>query len=111
MAGRNFARVKRVVRLEKVDERETSAEWRRLGGVELKIEACNHDGWPDRWYRMDSLGITGFWCEWKAEGKDPEPHQLERHDQLRAQGEIVIVAHSRREFWAEVRKLQAASRL
>lgn len=103
-------RVKKAARKESVDERATSAEWRNLGYVELKIMVCNHDGWPDRWYR--GLGMShGFWCEWKREGVDPEEHQSLRHDELRAQGEIVIVAHSRREFWDEVRKLQAADRL
>lgn len=98
-------------RKESVDERETSSEWRKLGNVELKIMVCNHDGWPDRWYKSLSLGIPAFWCEWKAEGKDPEPHQALRHDELRQQGEIVIVAHSRREFWEHVRRMQAAARL
>lgn len=99
------------VRKESKDERDTSAEWRKFGWVELKVMVCNHDGWPDRWYKSGGLGIPGFWCEWKAEDEDPEPHQLLRHEELRAQGEIVIVAHSRREFWEEVRKLQAAARL
>jgi len=108
MAGGNFRRIKRVKKLEKADERATSAEWRDLGHIELKIEACNHDGWPDRWYKAPGLGIpVGFWCEWKAVGEEPEEHQLLRHEELRAQGEIVIVAHTRREFWMEVRKLQA----
>lgn len=98
-------------RRESADERKTSAEWRDLGNVELKISACNHDGWPDRWYASASLRIPAFWCEWKAEGKDPEPHQELRHTELRAQGEIVIVAHSRREFWDQVRQMQAAARL
>lgn len=102
--------IRKAARKESVDERATSGEWRDLGYVELKIMQCNHDGWPDRWYR--GLGMShGFWCEWKAERKEPEPHQLLRHEELRAQGEIVIVAHSRREFWDEVRKLQAADRL
>lgn len=103
-------RVKKATRKESVDERATSAEWRNLGYVELKIMVCNHDGWPDRWYRGLDMS-HGFWCEWKREGEDPEEHQALRHDELRAQGEIVIVAHSRREFWDEVRKLQAADRL
>lgn len=103
--------IKKPVRKESVDERETSAEWRRLGYVELKIMTCNHDGWPDRWYKSLALGIPAFWCEWKAEGKEPEPHQALRHDELREQGEVVIVAHSRREFWAHVRQMQAAARL
>lgn len=93
-------------RKESVDERKTSAEWRALGFIELKIMACNHDGWTDRWYAAKALGIPSFWCEWKAEGEDPKPHQLIRHQELRDQGEIVIVAHSRAEFWTEVRKLQ-----
>jgi hypothetical protein len=104
-------RIRNQPRKESVDERATSAEWRKLGHLELKIMVCNHDGWPDRWYAAKGLGIPPFWCEWKAEGKDPEPHQLLRHDELRAQGEIVIVAHSRREFWEQVRKIQAAARL
>ena len=104
-------RVKAAARKESVDERATSKEWRDLGYVELKIMSCNHDGWPDRWYKSLSLGIPAFWCEWKAEGKEPEPHQLLRHDELREQGEIVIVAHSRREFWEQVRKMQVLARL
>lgn len=100
-------RIKKALRKESADERLTSAEWRRLGYVELKIMTCNHDGWPDRWYASKALGISSFWCEWKAEGKEPEPHQLLRHDELRAQGEIVVVARSRREFWDHVRKIQA----
>lgn len=103
-------RVKAATRKESVDERATSEEWRDLGYVELKIMVCNHDGWPDRWYRGLDMP-HGFWCEWKREGVDPEPHQLLRHEELRAQGEIVIVAHSRREFWDQVRKMQAAARL
>lgn len=103
-------RIKPAVRKESVDERDTSAEWRRLGYIELKIMECNHDGWPDRWYR--GLGMShGFWCEWKRLDTDPEPHQLLRHDELRAGGEIVIVAHSRREFWDQVRVLQKADKL
>jgi hypothetical protein len=98
-------------RKESVDERETSSEWRKLGHVELKIMTCNHDGWPDRWYAAKGLGIPPFWCEWKAEGREPEAHQTLRHDELRAQGEVVIVAHSRREFWDHVRRMQAAARL
>lgn len=111
MAGGNFKRVKREHRLEKEDERKTSAEWRDLGHIELKIMTCNHDGWPDRWYKAPGLGIpVGFWCEWKSEVGAPEAHQILRHEELRAQGEIVIVAHSRIEFWKEVRKLQAQFR-
>jgi len=102
--------VKRTVRLESKDERDTSKEWRGLGYIELKIMVCNHDGWPDRWYAAEGLGIRSFWCEWKAELKDPEPHQLLRHEEMRAQGEIVIVAHSRREFWEHVRRMQAEQR-
>lgn len=94
-------------RRESADERSTSSEWRSLGHIELKIMVCNHDGWPDRWYKAVGLGIPGFWCEWKAEGEDPEPHQERKHEELRAQGEIVIVAHSRREFWEHVRRMQA----
>lgn len=96
-------------RKESEDERKTSAEWRRLGNLELKIMQANHDGWPDRYYSSLSLGVR-FWCEWKAEGKDPEPHQVLRHEEIRAQGEIVIVAHSREEFWREVRRLQRENR-
>lgn len=98
--------IRRAVRLESEDERETSKEWRRLGHLELKIMACNHDGWPDRWYSAVGLGLRPFWCEWKAVGKDPEPHQALRHEELREQGEIVIVAHTRREFWEQVREMQ-----
>lgn len=98
-------------RKESVDERDTSKEWRGLGYVELKIMTCNHDGWPDRWYKSLALGIPAFWCEWKAVGKEAEPHQVLRHDELRAQGETVIVAHTRREFWDHVRRMQAAARL
>lgn len=103
--------IRKPPRKESVDERSTSSEWRKLGYVELKIMTCNHDGWPDRWYAAKALRIPPFWCEWKAEGKGPEQHQILRHDELRAQGEIVIVAHSRREFWEQVRKMQAAARL
>jgi hypothetical protein len=98
--------IRKPPRKESVDERETSAEWRRLYGptAELKIMQCNHDGWPDRWYRCPIIGP--FWCEWKAEGKEPEQHQLLRHRELEAQGEIVIVAHSREEFWRQVREMR-----
>jgi len=97
--------IKPKVRKESEDERATSKEWRDLGYIELKIMSCNHGGWPDRWYR--GLGMSfGFWCEWKRIGEDPNPEQALRHDEIRAQGEIVIVAHSRREFWEEVRRLQ-----
>lgn len=104
-------RIKPKVRKESEDERKTSSEWRGLGYVELKVMQCNHDGWPDRWYKALALGIPAFWCEWKRVGEDPEPHQELRHRELREQGEIVIVAHSREEFWREVRKMQAAARL
>lgn len=97
-------------RKESVDERATSKEWRDLGGVELKVMKCNHNGWPDRWYRMASLGIPGFWCEWKRIGEEPNEQQTNRHDEIREQGDIVIVAHSRREFWDKVRELQTEHR-
>ncbi len=97
--------IRRKVRLESEDERKTSKEWRDLGYVELKVMACNHDGWPDRWYRGLEMDF-GFWCEWKAEGADPEEHQQRIHDRLRMNGEVVIVAHTRREFWEQVRRLQ-----
>lgn len=103
--------VRRKTRLEKEDERATSKEWRDLGYLELKIEVCNHAGWPDRWYAAQGLGIKGFWCEWKSEDGPIQQHQLDRHEELRQQGETVIVARSRREFWGEVRKMQAAARL
>lgn len=104
-------RARQQSRKESIDERATSKEWRDLGYVELKVMRCNHNGWPDRWYKALALGIPGFWCEWKAEGEDPDPDQVLRHRELREQGEIVIVAHSRREFWDQVRKMQAAARL
>jgi len=104
---KNFRPAKR---RESADERDTSAEWRRLGHTELKVMACNHDGWPDRWYKAVALGIPGFWCEWKAEGEDPFEQQERKHQELRDQGEIVIVAHSRREFWEHVRRLQSEYR-
>ena len=93
-------------RKESVDERETSAEWRRLYGKrsELKIMKGSHNGWPDRWYRCPIIGP--FWCEWKAEGKEPTEDQRLCHADLRAQGETVIVAHSREEFWRQVRDLR-----
>ena len=97
--------IRRKVRLESEDERKTSKEWRELGYVELKIMSCNHDGWPDRWYRGLDMSF-GFWCEWKKLDTDAEEQQERVHDKLRAQGEIVIVAHSRREFWEKVRALQ-----
>ncbi len=93
-------------RKESEDERKTSKEWRDLGNIELKIEKCNHNGWPDRYYRSASLNVR-FWCEWKRIDTKPSPEQAERHRQIRAQGDIVIVAHSRREFWELVRKMQA----
>lgn len=103
--------VKAKARLESIDERATSDEWRKLGYIELKIMQANHDGFPDRWYAAKGLGIRAFWCEWKAEGKDPERHQLLRHIELHEQGEIVIVAHNRREFWDQVRQMQKDQRL
>lgn len=104
-------RIKAQPRKESVDERATSDEWRKLGYIELKIMTCNHDGWPDRWYAAKGLGIPSFWCEWKAEGREPEAHQILRHEEMRAQGEIVIVAHSRREFWEHVRLMQGTNGL
>ena len=103
-------RLSQAPRRESKDERDTSAEWRRLGHIELKIEKCNHNGWPDRWYAARGLGIRPFWCEWKQEGKDPNELQAKKHDDLREQGEIVIVAHSRREFWQQVRAMQSEQR-
>ena len=102
--------IKPAARKESVDERATSKEWRDLGNMELKIMQANHDGFPDRWYASASLRIRSFWCEWKREGREPEPHQLVRHEELRAQGEIVIVADSRRNFWEQVRQMQADQR-
>jgi hypothetical protein len=98
--------VRKASRKEAVDERETSGEWRRLYGQrsELKIMQCNHNGWPDRWYRCPIIGP--FWCEWKAIGEDPTAEQRVRHKELEEQGEIVIVAHSREEFWRQVREMR-----
>lgn len=97
--------IKKPPRKESVDERATSKQWRKLGYIELKIEKCNHDGWPDRWYCSAALGVR-FWCEWKRVGEDPFLQQLIKHREIREQGEVVIVAHSTAEFWEQVRRMQ-----
>ena len=96
-------------RKESEDERKTSKEWRDLGYFECKIEKANHTGLPDRFYASRALGVR-FWCEWKRVGKDAEEHQSNRHEWMRDNDEIVIVAHSREEFWREVRRLQREGR-
>lgn len=70
---------------------------------------ASRNGWPDRFYASRALKVR-FWCEWKRIGSDPDPDQELRHAELRAEGEVVIVAHSRREFWQEVRRLQAEAK-
>lgn len=98
-------------RKESIDERKTSEEWRSLGYIELKVSRCNHPGWPDRWYKAVGLDIPAFWCEWKAETREPSETQEKIHAKLREQNEVVIVAHSRREFWDKVRDMQVFARL
>jgi hypothetical protein len=109
MAG--YRPIKSPVRKESEDERKVSAEWRKLGYSEVKIEKCNHNGWPDRFYASAALKVR-FWCEWKREDTDviPGSDQDKRHQELRANGETVIVAHSREDFWRKVRALQQGAK-
>lgn len=58
----------------------------------LKFEPPGSDGWPDRIL----IGPHGWvmWLEFKREGKDPEPLQVERIEWLRARGHYVGVVRS-----------------
>jgi len=102
-----MSRVRAAVRKESKDEREVSKEWRKLGYFEIKIEKANKAGVPDRFYAAKELGLR-FWCEWKRADTDvlPGSQQERRIEELRDQGETVIVAHSREDFWRQVQAMR-----
>lgn len=100
-------RVRDAVRRESEDERKASKEWRDLGYFEVKISKANKSGVPDRFYASGDLGVR-FWCEWKREDTDvvEGSQQDKRIAELRANGETVIVAHSREDFWRQVHAMR-----
>ena len=100
-------RVRDTARKESVDERAVSKEWRKLGYFEVKIAKANKGGVPDRFYASRELDVR-FWCEWKREDTDvvAGSQQEKRIDELREQGETVIVAHSREDFWRQVHAMR-----
>lgn len=103
-----MARIRETSRKESVDERQVSKEWRDLGYFEVKIAKANKGGVPDRFYASAALDVR-FWCEWKRLDTDvvEGSQQDKRIQELRDNGETVIVAHSREDFWRQVREMQA----
>lgn len=99
--------MKRSVKRESEDERKASKEWRDLGYFEVKIMLANKNGVPDRFYASAELGVR-FWCEWKKEDTDviSGSQQDKRIAELRDNGETVIVAHSREDFWRQVQSMR-----
>ena len=102
-----MSRIKHPVRKESKDEREVSKEWRKLGYFEVKIEKANKGGIPDRYYSSGELDVR-FWCEWKREDTDvvAGSQQEKRINELRENGDVVIVAHSREDFWRQVHEMR-----
>ena len=100
-------RVRDTTRKESVDERKVSKEWRDLGYFEVKISKANKNGVPDRFYASGALGVR-FWCEWKREDTDvvAGSEQDRRIQELRDNGETVIIAHSREDFWRQVHAMR-----
>lgn len=66
---------------------------RRYGGRSVKV---GHSGLPDQAVLWPS-GVT-TWAELKALGEDPEPHQQEEIDKMRAMGHTVHVVHNEAEM-------------
>lgn len=70
----------------------------RLGGRALKQRADIDAGIPDRLVWLPTAkGIVWFWAEWKRKGKQPEPHQLVYHKNLRDVGHTVYVFDNNKE--------------
>jgi hypothetical protein len=89
-------------RLESVDEREASAEWRGQGWFELKIMRANKDGPPDRFYARPGFD---FWCEWKRIGEPLGDKQEIRIKQMRDMGlRVLAPCYTRNQFWRWVRE-------
>ena len=78
------------------------------GRVETKsgrwITLCER-GTPDR---LAIVRGQSIFIEAKILGKKPTPEQLEKHDELRASGAIVIVADSYRQFIETFNAIRAA---
>lgn len=102
-----MSRIRHPVRKESVDERKTSKEWRDLGYFEFKVVAANKGGIPDRYYSSGELGVR-FFCEWKREDTDvvEGSQQDKRISEMRDNGDVVIVAHSREDFWRQVHEMR-----
>lgn len=100
MAGSNWRSHVRQQRPESADERAVSKTWRTLGFHEHKILAGNKNGLPDRYY---SCPYVRFFCEWKSEDGPLSEDQDKIHEEMRRNGDIVIVCRSAEEFWEFVR--------
>jgi hypothetical protein len=88
-------------RLESVDERAASSEWRSRGGYEHKNERTSRSGVPDRFYARNG---KSFWVEWKRIGEPLEGQQELRIAAMRAAGLLVLgPCYTRNEFWRFVR--------
>jgi len=76
-----------------------------LGGEVRKVKWIGRRGAPDRlvmtpftftYYRPDGILMSSpaVWVELKATDVEPEPHQVEEHNRMRAMGQHVVVIDS-----------------
>lgn len=77
---------------EKTIEQKLALAVKALGGIPVKILACNFNGMPDRLILLP--GGRAAFAELKAPGKKPRPLQLRRKRQLEALGfRVYVIDH------------------
>lgn len=91
---RKFVPISKRIKKEKDVERPHAVKAKEAGYFVTKIEKTSTDGFPDRFYarcneedRCPNCGRGRIvLMEWKRDGKDPEPLQVERIRELREAG-------------------------
>lgn len=104
-AMKKFKPIAERVPLEKEVERDHRTFAQHLGWFVTKIMRTSTDGFPDRFYARCREQDRCLTCgrgrvvlmEWKRKGKEPEPLQVQRINELRAAGVEVYVVDSLKE--------------
>lgn len=102
---RKFVPILKRKLLEKTVEKKNRSWAKTAGWFVTKIMRTSTDGFPDRFFARCSKQDRCIFCgrgrvvlmEFKRDGKDPEPLQLERIRQLREAGVEVYVVDNERE--------------